>query len=76
MTSMSNRFSEAGSVLIEVLNRGFPGRVVAGDFNRDIILCYQMIQSQVEPLIQVLNSRISPSAMPETRSRRTKTLLL
>lgn len=61
-------FLGGGSILIEVLNRGFPGRVVASDFNRDIILCYQIIQSQVEPLIQVL-AEIS-EAMPETLEKR------
>jgi DNA adenine methylase len=62
-------FLGGGSVLIEVLNRNFSGKVVAGDFNRDIILCYEMIQSQVEPLIQVLNeiSQLMPIDLEERK---------
>ena len=62
-------FLGGGSVLIEVLNRNFSGKVVAGDFNRDIILCYEMIQSKVEPLIQVLNeiSQLMPIDLEERK---------
>ena len=61
-------FLGGGSILIEVLNRGFPGKVVASDLNRDIILCYQMIRSQVAPLIQVLTE--ITEAMPEILEER------
>ena len=45
-------------VLIELLNRGYNGRVIAGDINQDIIACYLTVQSDVEGLIQAL-SKIS-----------------
>jgi len=48
-------FLGGGSVLIELLNRGYNGRVIAGDINQDIIACYLTIQSDVEGLIRALN---------------------
>lgn len=48
-------FLGGGSVLIELLNQGYNGKVIAGDINKDIIACYLTIQSNVEGLIQALN---------------------
>lgn len=48
-------FLGGGSVLIELLNRGFKGNIIAGDINRDIVACYLTIQSHVDELIDVLD---------------------
>jgi len=47
-------FLGGGSVLINILDSGFTGKVVAGDINSDIILCYQMIKSRLIELIDEL----------------------
>jgi len=47
-------FLGGGSVLINILGSEFTGKVVAGDLNPDIILCYQMIKSKSTELIDEL----------------------
>jgi DNA adenine methylase len=47
-------FLGGGSVLIELLNRGFKGKTIAGDFNQDIVDCYITIQYHVDELIKEL----------------------
>lgn len=49
-------FLGGGSVLINILERGFQGKVVAGDINRDIILCYRMIKQKHSALISELEA--------------------
>lgn len=62
-------FLGGGSVLIELLNRGYNGKVIAGDINKDIISCYLTIQSNVEELIQALYkiSRALPVDLDERK---------
>ena len=49
-------FLGGGSVLINILERGFQGKVVAGDINKDIILCYRMIKQKHSALISELEA--------------------
>ena len=49
-------FLGGGSVLINILERGFQGKVVAGDINKDIILCYRMIKQEHRALISELEA--------------------
>ena len=44
-------FLGGGSVMIEVLNNGFNGKIIAGDINRDIISCYRVIKNSIEELL-------------------------
>ena len=65
MSLLPNDFSEyetyvepflgGGSVMID-LERGFQGKVVAGDINKDIILCYRMIKQNHSALISELEA--------------------
>ena len=49
-------FLGGGSVLINILERGFQGKVLAGDINKDIILCYRMIKQEHSALISELEA--------------------
>ena len=44
-------FLGGGSVMIEVLNNGFEGKIIAGDINSDIISCYRVIKYSIEELL-------------------------
>lgn len=66
MSLLPNDFSEyetyvepflgGGSVLINILETGYKRKVVAGDINQDIILCYQMIKENHRVLIAELEA--------------------
>jgi len=49
-------FLGGGSVLIEVLNKGFDGKIIAGDINPDIISCYRVIRDEIDQLISELSN--------------------
>jgi DNA adenine methylase len=62
-------FLGGGSVMIEVLNNGFEGKIIAGDINTDIISCYSVIKDSVEELLVEL-AKLTEDLPEELDSRK------